>query len=277
MVDSDLAEILTPEQLDRYRQLELQTSLQFHGPIHLLHFRFVVERLDLTEEQAAKLRAAHSEFVRRGEGGLVPATAEERNNGQRTIDAVLSSDQKERWRGLFGEILTMDDFGQVELPDFAATIVFPSFVKQLRLTDSQVKAIREKRAAAAGEGARARGDSALREVLTAEQVHRYRQIQLQMASRRAGPMYLLRYRRVVEAIAPTEEQAAKLKSAYENFMSRFWLPLVVTSEERATSQDTIDAILSAEQRARWKELLGESLSSSDESHFPSTTTAGRDS
>ncbi|MCY2994187.1 MAG: hypothetical protein NTY19_40875 [Planctomycetota bacterium] len=261
--DAALTEILTAEQLHRYRQIEVQLANKSLNPIGLLRYRLVVERLGLTAEQTAQLKTAYQQLPMRSLWDGV--SREERRQAQAAIDAILSAEQRERWRDLFGKPCRIPEFGQVELgqvelgsSDTRFLALSLSNELTLRLTEPQLKSIQD--LLSASQGPSPSEAAAVFAILTPEQLLRYRQITLQMTRNSLGPLPLLRYRQIVESLGLTEDQVAKLKSAYQDFMSEFWLPLTrIVEEDRAKSQLAFDTILSREQRGRWQDLLGQPL------------------
>ena len=99
--------ILTPEQLHRLRQLELQK----HLPFGLLDGE-IVRELDLTHQQQQRIRAIHDDMARavfqeiqassHGDGPPRPPTALLRQTTQKIVAEVLTPAQRERWSKLVG-------------------------------------------------------------------------------------------------------------------------------------------------------------------------------
>ena len=144
----------------------------------------------------------------------------------------------------------------MEFANLYSHLASRTILQELKLSTAQIQAVQGRQAAASNVSSS--GDTALSEILTADQVRRYRQIQLQERSAQEGPLSVFRYRPVVERLSLTDEQATKLKSAYQDVFSSRWLPLIsrfpqvtqVTTTERDEGQRTIEGILTAEQKRR---------------------------
>lgn len=251
--DASLAEILSPEQTRRFQQIQLQVSAGLLGPLSILGYRGAVEALSLTPEQRTQLKSAYDAYRQNPSVArdMTPPSAPSGPQQQQQIDTVLTADQRARWTALLGPGRTVPEFGQGAITDQLNELTSSSTVAELKLTPAQVEAVKARQAA--GQDAPTTEDAVLRELLTAEQVHGYRQWQLRREMSSQGPLYLFRYRRVVDALALTEEQRTKLKSAYQDFLSRYWL---VSRPKQAECRQTVEAILTAEQKTRWEELLG---------------------
>ena len=64
IADAALSEILTPDQLQRHRQLQLQRAIRLLGPTYLFRYRVVVETLGLTDTQREQARAAFQALLK---------------------------------------------------------------------------------------------------------------------------------------------------------------------------------------------------------------------
>ena len=280
-------EILTAEQVRRYRQIQLQSAVSRQGPLYAFRYRLVAEGLGLTKEQADKLQAAYQEFLSPYWSAYPEASAEELTKSQRVFDATLTAEQKNRWGQLLGEPRSAAgppqfasdaptprpaattgsgqpnpptastrrtiQFGATELACSYTTLLSQPVVEELKLTDAQRKSLGERQSGP--DGGRTIADATLAEMLTPEQMHRCRQLQLQQAIRAWGPLTLLHYRFVVERLSLTPPQHEQLKAAFEKFFSD--MRTVLSGEGREQAQHTIDAILTAEQKARWQDLFGD--------------------
>ena len=121
---------------------------------------------------------------------------------------------------------------------------YPDVQKDLKLTDEQ----RQKLPSLGQFGTR--GED-VQKVLTAEQVARLWQLQLQIGQQRSGPAYIFRYRDVAEALSFTEEQKKSLAAAESSGVG------VGNGRTREQAQQQIAEILSEEQEAKLKALLGQ--------------------
>jgi hypothetical protein len=114
--------VLTPAQLERYRQLEyqLQGASAFSDPN-------IRTRLSLTNEQIRRIqelqgnRLSYEAFLRNPDGTLRTSSVDEyrayRLPTNEALDAILSQEQRDRWRDLIGQ--PYDKFG----PDVSAVFV----------------------------------------------------------------------------------------------------------------------------------------------------------
>ena len=114
--------VLTPAQLERYRQLEyqLQGPSAFSDPN-------IRTRLSLTNEQIGRIQALQSNlssyeaFLRNPDGTLRTSNVDEyrayRLRTNERLDAILSQEQRDRWRDVIGQ--PYDKFG----PDVSAVFV----------------------------------------------------------------------------------------------------------------------------------------------------------
>lgn len=153
-----------------------------------------------------------------------------------------------------------DDFGKQELINTYFVLLNPAVAAELKLTEAQIQSLKQQQT---GPGGPERiSDEELEKILPAEQLRRFRQIQLQRAAVLLGPMVLFRYRPVVERLELTEDQVPRFQAAYravqESFTARIRRPM--TPDERKAQQTQIDLLLTVVQRARWMEMLGEPVS-----------------
>jgi hypothetical protein len=117
--------------------------------------------------------------------------------------------------------------------------------EELKLTPEQSQQI----APLAGRPETTNADVA--KVLTAEQIARLRQIQLQQSLRNRTAAYLFRYREVAEALAWSAEQRQKIETiAQAN--TRLGMPQAEIDAVRAQ----VDEVLTPQQRTKFDELMG---------------------
>ena len=114
--------VFTPAQLERYRQLEyqLQGASAFSDPN-------IRTRLSLTNEQIRRIQelqnnpSSYEAFLRSPDGTLRRSSIDEyrayRLGTNERLDAILSQEQRDRWRDLIGQ--PYDKFG----PDVSAAFV----------------------------------------------------------------------------------------------------------------------------------------------------------
>jgi hypothetical protein len=289
-----LAQWLESAQLARLRQLVLQVELQRRGPAAPFAFRDVVNALQLSDAQRTALESIVNKELKSNQHALVLAVepdaarraAIEKDAADR-LQAVLTMPQKERLRELVGEprrlpaVLTVVNralqprmsarartvtaLGESKLENVLMLMQAP-IQDELGLSDEQREAVSD-----VSELLRKR-DKAM-ESLSEKQRRRFDEILLQGEVRRDGPAALFRFRPVIDALAPTDDQRRQLLGIIQED-TRNYLRLAV--EEFAEKLPDLDAstaarlesVLSDEQREKLAGLLGEPAACVDEPSRP---------
>ena len=113
---TEVEKILKPEQMTRLKQIARQQG----GPLAYLKAENVKE-LGITDEQKTKLKSINTDLDKdrqelfRGGGGFSPETREKMENLAKEANekaaAVLTDEQKSKWKTLIGEPYTVQRFG----------------------------------------------------------------------------------------------------------------------------------------------------------------------
>jgi hypothetical protein len=277
-----VGDILTPDQLKRFKQVTLQQLAARPGPLAgraVARYKEVIEGLKLTEAQREQL------FV--GEA----------------LDKVLTKDQQAKWKELLGEPFKgtlalgfpAGGPGGLRAPPLILRYAeHPAVQAELKLSDEQRKKVDDLRAkwreatrdippprgpGDAGDEVRAKLaeatkaiDKGLADILTAEQHRRLHQIALQQTER-AGLGAVLAAEGVPDKLALTADQQKQIKAIAENAARVRTLILndnsfesgppagglaneTVTKLNKATDEK-LAGLLTRDQKATLKELLGE--------------------
>lgn len=126
---------------------------------------------------------------------------------------------------------------------------YPDVQKDLNLAEEQIKALPDLN------GRTPAREEEIRQVLTAEQVARLSQVHLQTMQRRMGAAYIFRYCDVAEALKLSDDQKTKL-TALVQATTRFAFGGAPQQPTDREDQQKIDEILTDDQEAKLKELLG---------------------
>jgi len=144
--------------------------------------------------------------------------------------------------------------------------------EELKLTEEQLKKVSTPPA-----GRFARGT--VSDFLTADQVKRYRGIYLQQSMTMYGPAGPFRYREVLELLNPTDEQKGKILAigqedaqAYRD-LSQAGVPVPADKVQALNKriEERLAGVLTAEQSARLKDLIGDPFNGPIDSPFGRTT------
>jgi len=287
---------LKPAQLSRLRQLVLQFTVRQSGPAAVFEFREVVDPLQLSDEQRTALaESARAEL--QSTRHLVLQAIERDPEKLRELEkdvterlsGLLTDPQRKQLAAHFGEpfrgelfSVTIDralesrpatrariaaSLGYLtEVP--ASFLIFGPLRDELQLTEEQQAAIPESPFIAAAIAAGlprtlpTGPDAKTLEVLSAGQLQRYKEILLQGGVRSDGPTMIFRYKFVIDALSPTEDQARRiLKIVQQDTRDYLRIPLAELPAKQpdldaATAKD-LEAVLTDAQREKLANLLGE--------------------
>jgi hypothetical protein len=265
--EKELADILKPEQVKRLREVLYQQIERIPvGPMVLAGDDEVGKALKLTDDQKARMRARES------------------------LDAVLTADQKKEWKKLqgapFTERLVMSfPFGTiVNAPARLQYLAQNPVQVDLKLTDKQksgLEALQKQwqqsgprgRPVPNSEAAKKAASQAAEfekkadELLDAGQVKRLDQIILQQAFTNGRDSDAFSHPKVVAALKLDEKQQEKIRAAQAERQTGLLAIFVrdeavaeiakQVKEHKKETYQQLHALLSAEQQARLKDVIGE--------------------
>lgn len=266
----ELVKIFSADQLGRARELTLQYAVQANGPLGPLNYAFVMEALAPTVDQKRKLQTLGNEMSssytnlrrRRAEDTQAERAELDRQCRER-LAAILTAEQQEKLNGMIGKPFD----GNLEPPSWSFTFTaglgsnaddvlpyfrHPQFHAELKLSPEQVKQTWQ---------LPNRGSVALAELektFSAAQLRRANELALQATRQRMGPAGPLGIQSVVEALALSNEQLATLKTLVgEALTQRMRGIQSSTADLDRQCEERIAAVLTSEQQAKLKALLGE--------------------
>ncbi len=299
----ELGSWLKPGQVDRLQQLVLQVAVRRNGPAAVFEFQEVVDSLQLNGDQRnaltelvrSELQSTRHLVLQAIERDPEKCTELEKEVTER-LERTLTDAQRKQLALQLGEpfrgelfLATIDRALEPrpstrsrsttslgELTDIpTAYLGFGPLRDEMQLTDEQREAIPESRlfaaaAIAAGlQRALVPDHPKLLELLTADQLRRYKEILLQGGVRRDGPAMIFRYKFVVDALAPTDDQRRQLLEIVRKDTREYLrIPQAALLEKQpdldaATAKD-LETILTDAQREKLAQLLGEPAKCLDE-------------
>lgn len=287
---------LNPAQLSRLRQLMLQFAVRRSGPAAVFEFQEVVDPLQLSDEQRtalADLARTEMESTRHHVLQAIERDPEKLSELEKSVrerlETILTDAQRKQLAAQFGDPFRGEFFSVTidralesrpatrariaaslgYLTDVPASyLAFAPLRDELQLTEEQQAAIPESplitAAIAAGlpRTLPTGPDAKTLEVLNAGQLQRYKEILLQGGVRSDGPTMIFRYKFVIDALSPTEDQARRiLKIVQQDTRDYLRIPLAELPAKQpdldaATAKD-LEAVLTDAQREKLANLLGE--------------------
>jgi hypothetical protein len=249
-IEGAAAEFLEPQQKARLEQIATQQELHFQPEDAVFALPQVVSALKLSAEQQKKIAALRQERRKgyravflTGEGSDEIAKKAEafKKETSAQLASVLSEEQRARLKGVVGEPFKgpIISIGRARQPRPTPLVIAGlPFVEdealhsELKLSEEQVKKLAEEhrkyRALTPGEESYRTTQKAVGDILSAEQLKRFKQLTLQQAP----------------AIAGYTDVAADLKLSF-------------TQKEELADGEPPDMVLTGDQQAKLKELLGE--------------------
>lgn len=285
MIEEDIAKLektLTPDQMRRMQELTLQNYRLLWGPIGPFLSERVVTALQVNDQQKQDLQTMMSAVDRSLSGRQAIGIDERDRAGDAKLAEILTAEQLAKLKemqgapyqgdlraaltpafsgGTGGNSLLGPPFKLGDLaPPTTGYTIYQSVRDHLKLTPEQITKITDYQRRPRGRGEAPPNTDQFKEILTAEQMARLTQINVQ-GRKRTGPAEIFRYPHVVEAVNLSAEQKTKLEAIGEDFRKVARVtpftgdPKVTEAAKKA--QEQIDALLSPEQKAKIKELLGE--------------------
>jgi hypothetical protein len=273
---------LQSAQLVRLRQLVLQVELERRGPAAPFAFRDVLDALQLSDAQRTALESIVNNELKSNRHSLLMAV--ETDDGKRAavekeladgLQGVLTATQKECLQQLFGEsrhlpsvvaavnralqprisarARTLTALGELKLENILMLREVP-IQDELGLSDEQREAVSD-----FSELLRKR-EKAM-DALTEKQRRRFDEILLQGEVRRNGPAALFRFRPVIDALAPTDDQKRQLLDIIQEDTRNYLRIPVEQMAEKRPNLDTstaakLELVLTDEQRETLAGLIG---------------------
>jgi hypothetical protein len=281
-------------QLTRLRQLVLQVELERRGPAAPFAYREVVSALQLSDAQRIALEPIVNKELKSNQHALVLAiepdaarrAAIEKALADR-LQAVLTTPQNERLQELFGEprrlpavlnvvnralkprmsprARTLTALGESKLENVLMLIQVP-IQDELGLSDEQREAVSD-----VSELVRNRDKAT--DILSEKQRRRFDEILLQGEVRRDGPAALFRFRPVIDALAPTDDQRRDLLGIIQEDTQNYLRIAVEEFAEKLLDLDAstaakLESVLTDDQREKLAGLLGNPAACLDEPSRP---------
>jgi serine/threonine protein kinase/tetratricopeptide (TPR) repeat protein len=271
--EAQFRKLLTPEQVNRFRQIQLQRLLATpnNGPVYIFRYQEVVEALKLTEMQARRIHELGEErrieYGERAFGQPAPAGWRERVDEldakiEAEMEKLLTAPQHAVMKELIGPLFVDRRTG--DRPTRGMTIGgtefrFTKFVmnnygvqQELKLSDDQKQKI-----AALPESTI--DESALRGILSPEQYTRAREVMRYgstLQTTQYGKLHVLRYSDVVESLRLTPQQTQKLQKRIDDRGVPRGPGSTRTRWPDSQVQALLDEVLTAEQREKFKDIVG---------------------
>jgi hypothetical protein len=251
-IEQAAGDLLRPEQKARLEQVAIQVKMRSRPADAVFTLPEVVGALKLSAKQQKKLatlrrerQAAYRDLFLTGEGSDEIARKAEafRKETYAKLAAVLSDEQQAGLKGVLGEPFTgsvVSINGTRKLPPLPLIIAGLPFVedkalhRELKLSEEQVGKLveesRKYRSLGPAEAVDRATEKAVGDILSADQLKRFKQLVLQQAPGRG----IAGYTDVVDGLKLTDEQ-----------------------KQEFSDGEPPDTVLTRDQQAKWKEMLGE--------------------